>query len=126
MTIQDVLLLQPLFNVQTTDATPVSIATIEISDYEGGILEISVLGMEDTGAGAVTAKKIVRYFKDTSLTIGTPADILPLETDLVGATFSISNVSENIDISVTGVAATIVNWTVEAKLILRDNAMSAL
>lgn len=104
------------YSVQTPDATPTTIVTFTLDSNTGGILEVTIVGKDDGGTGSVTGKSIVRYDKTVTLTLGTPVDILPLETDIVGATYSISAVSDNIEIVVTG-AATVINWTVETKLI---------
>jgi hypothetical protein len=103
--------------ISTTGTTPVEIALIEIPDYNAGILEVEVIGMEETGAGAVTATRIVRFIKVGTLTIGTPVDLLAVETDLSGGDFSIVNSSENIQVKVTGTADTI-NWNCQTKILL--------
>jgi hypothetical protein len=103
--------------IQTTDATPTTILTLEIEDNFSGILEVEILGVNDgVGAEAVTGRKIVRFKKDTALTLGTPSNILAIETDIVGATFSISNVSEDIVVTVTGAASTTINWSCKYRI----------
>lgn len=103
-------------SVTTTNATATVIKTILLDSWTGGILEVSVVGKADLGTGSITGKKIVRYDKSTTLTLGTPVDVLALQTDITGGTFSISAVSDNIEISVTGAASTVINWSVETKL----------
>lgn len=105
----------PVFTAQTTDATPQVIATIEIDVHTTGILEVYVYAMDDVGTGGVTIKQIVRWMKTGSLTLGTPVDVLALETDFVGATVAINAASDNIEIEVAGTASNIINWEAEIK-----------
>lgn len=113
------------YGLTTTDDTPTVIATIEITDYFGGKLKLELVAVEDSGAdGSLAAEQIVRFWKAGTLTLGTPAPVFPLETDITGATFSVSVVSDNIEISVTGVASKTINWVLKTE-VLQTNANPA-
>lgn len=105
-----------LRGIQTADATPTAIGTIEIAEWTGGVVEVLVIGVEDAGTGAVTGKKIAGFFKTTTLTIDAPTDLLPT-SGLIAGSFAINNVGEHIEITVTGVAATVINWVAEIKIL---------
>jgi hypothetical protein len=99
----------------TTDATATTVATIEASTDDAGVIIASVVG-NSVGHGAVTGVKTVRYKKVAgTLTLGTASNTLAVEadTDLEDATFAFAAVSNNIAIQVTGKAATSIKWTVD-------------
>jgi hypothetical protein len=99
--------------VTTTDATPTNIDTVTVSNNEVGVLEVTVVGYYGTAPAGVTGKQIVRYKKVAgTLTLGTAADVLAVETDtaLGAATFAIVASGNQIYIRVTGAAAKSVAW----------------
>lgn len=109
------------YTLQTTDATPTAALTISIDDFFGGKLRVEFIGVEDTGAGSLAGEQVLKFWKDTSLNLGTVTDIMPLDSDIAGTTYSINNVSDSIEITVTGAAATVINWIVRID-ILQTNA----
>lgn len=104
------------FFPQTTDATP-NVITIVPELWTSGLLEVAIVGKDDLGINGLRAKQIVGYEMGSTLTLDTPVDLYPLTTEITGATFSITNVSDEIAITLTGVASTVINWAVETKLI---------
>jgi hypothetical protein len=107
--------------VQTTDATSTAAITISVDDYFGGKLRVEVIGVEDSGAGSLAGEQVLKFWKDTTLNLGIPSDILPLDSDIAGATYSVNNVSDSIEVTITGVAATVINWILRID-ILQTNA----
>jgi hypothetical protein len=107
---------QPV-SIQTTDATPAVILSVEISEYTQGIFEAYIVGVDETGSSGIAGKVIVSFFKSTTLTIDTPQFPLPISGALTGTTFSVDNVGENIQVTVTGVAGVVINWYCEPKTI---------
>lgn len=66
----------------TTDSTFYYIDTITVAANESGILEVQVIGYNDSLSIAITGKKIVRYKKVAgTLTLGTATDVLATEVD---------------------------------------------
>lgn len=108
--------------VQTTNATPTTIATIAIPDESAGIIEVYIIGREIGTAGKITGKKTVGYAKDGgTLTLDAITDILPTTATgtISTASWTITTSSNNIIIQVTGVAATTINW--KTPVIQTDN-----
>lgn len=106
-----------ILTTTTTNATPTAL-TYTITDETSGILEISIIGKETGGTGAITAKKIVRYRKDGgTLTLGTPTTLLADEIDaaIAAATYNITTSANNVSVSVTGIASTTINWRIDIK-----------
>lgn len=99
----------------TEDATPTDVLTIEVDDYTAGILQIWVVATDNAG-NAITGSQIVRYKRFDAVTLGTPADLLTLQADIAGS-FSIAVDGFTIVISVTGVAATAINWKVRYQIV---------
>jgi hypothetical protein len=105
-------------SLQTTDATPTAAVTIAIDDYTGGKLRVEVIGVEDTGiGGSLAGEQVIKFWKDTTLNLGTPSDILPLDSDIAAATYSINNVSDSIEVTVTGDTGVVINWVVRIDII---------
>lgn len=101
--------------VQTTDATATVIHTIETESNTVGIVEYLVLGMLDDGLEAVTGKKLFRYINDaTTLSMGAESTVVAIdaETSLSTATFAANVNGTDLEIKVTGVAATTIEWKV--------------
>lgn len=102
--------------ISTTDATPTDVLALDVEDYSAGIMEVWVTGVDNAG-NAITGAKILRYKRlDTVLTLGTATDTLALQADIAGS-FSVAAVSTQIVVSVTGVAATGINWKVKYRII---------
>lgn len=101
---------QPYTNyVQTTDATETVIKTIELQDYEGGLLDVDILGMVTDGSALITGKYVVRYHRTTAMTFSFEEILFN-----AGGTTAIiefgGDIDENIEARVTGVAATDIDW----------------
>lgn len=102
--------MQPfVYYVQTTDATPTVLATIELEDFTGGWLEVFVLGIQSDGSKLYTDKYYVRYHRTITLSIVYESDWI--EDDFPGLVVLVQDDgSENIEIEVTGLAATTIDW----------------
>jgi hypothetical protein len=106
--------------LQTNNATPAVMATTPIDDETCGIIEVYIVARHSTTSGMVVGKKIFSYIKDGGiLTLGTQTTVLADEItgSCVGSSYSISVVSNQLSISVTGVAATTINWKATIKII---------
>lgn len=103
--------------IQTSDATPTVIASLEIEDNTAGIIEINIVGMDDAGTGAVTQSQRVRFIKLGTLTLGTPSNVLALEDDLTIGGITYVTTSADLEVEVTGIAATVINWEVTTKIL---------
>jgi hypothetical protein len=98
-----------IYYVQTTNATATTLATIELENYSGGWMEVVVLGIESDGSTMYTVKYYVRYHRTTTLTMVYESDWT--EDDFPGLIVLVQdNGSENIEIEVTGLAATTIDW----------------
>jgi hypothetical protein len=95
---------------ETSDATPVTILTIEIPEYSAGHLEVDVVALLEDGSDKYTSKAIVGFRKDTVLVLDL-ADF-PHDENGIAASFDVINDSENAAIELTGVAATVIKWKV--------------
>ncbi|MFT3680704.1 MAG: hypothetical protein QM791_23790 [Ferruginibacter sp.] len=103
----------------TTDSAYQTIDLLEVASNEAGIIEVQVLGYNDSLSIAVTGKQIVRYKKVAgTLTVGTASNILAKETDtgLSTATWDISTSSNNIIIRVKGRLNYTVKWESRVKI----------
>jgi hypothetical protein len=107
--------------IRTEDDTATTISTVTLPrDNSGflkptvGFVEYTLLALDSTGLNGLTGRRIVRYLYDgTTLTLGTPSDIdaIVTEAGLSGADFDVSDDGENILITVTGLAATTIDWS---------------
>ncbi len=97
----------------TTNATATHIDSIVIADNTAGIVTAEIVGAATNG-DAVTGKQIFRYKKTAgTLTLGTAANILAIVADagITGGTFAYNvTATNNLQIKVTGAAATTVRW----------------
>jgi hypothetical protein len=101
--------------VATTDATPTVIYTIETLDNTVGIVEYLILGMLADGTEAITGKNVFRYVNDgTALTMGAEAAVIAkvTEASLATASYAAVNSDPDIEIEVTGLAATEIEWKI--------------
>jgi hypothetical protein len=98
----------------TTDSTLTSLATITIGSDEAGLVEVQLVGFNDSLAKAVTGSYIARYVKSGgTLTLGSPTAVSATVTDasLGTATWSITTSSNNIIVQVKGKApAYTIRW----------------
>jgi hypothetical protein len=101
----------------TTDSTLTYIDTITVANNESGILEVQMIGYNDSLSIAVTGKKIVRYKKvGGTLTLGSITDILATEvdTDLQngsgGSTWTIVAASNEIYVRIKGKVPYNIYW----------------
>lgn len=95
---------------ETSDATPVTILTIDIPEYSAGHLEVDVVAMLEDGSDKYTSKSIVGFRKDTVLVFD--AADFPHDENALLADYSVVNDSENASVELTGVAATAILWQV--------------
>jgi hypothetical protein len=99
-----------LFSLQTTDATPVLIFSIDTIGAETGIIEFTVQGLSNDGLSSINIKKFFPYKNDGStLTIGVEIDPVN-NSDFTTADVSASVNANAIEVNVTGEAATVINW----------------
>lgn len=98
-----------------TLGTAVNADTITVAANEGGLLRVTCVGYSDDSTSSVTGSKIVRYNKVAgTLTLGSPSNILAVaaDTKITTATFSVAAVSNNICVTVTGVAGVTIRWKI--------------
>jgi hypothetical protein len=101
--------------IPTTDATATVIYTIETIDNTVGIVEYLILGMLSDGTEAITGKNVFRYINDgTTLTMGAETAVLAevAETSLTSASYAANVNSTDLEIKVTGIAATDIEWKI--------------
>jgi hypothetical protein len=99
-----------LFSLQTTDATPVLMFSIDTIGAETGIIEFTVQGLSNDGLSSINIKKFFPYKNDGStLTIGVEIDPVN-NSDFTTADVSASVNANAIEVNVTGEAATVINW----------------
>jgi hypothetical protein len=106
----------------TTDSVVTTISTVTVAAEEVGILQIDVVGFNDSLGIGVTGTKIVRYAKHGgTLTLGTPTSILTSATDtgLGTATWSVTTSSNNIIVTVKGKDTYTVKWIANIRKINR-------
>lgn len=99
--------------VTTTGATTINIDSIPIAAKESGIIEVSVVGFNDSTSTAVTGVRLLRYVKAAgTLTLGTAATPLAavVDTELTGATFTTAASANNIVVTVTGKSGYTIKW----------------
>jgi hypothetical protein len=99
-----------LFSLQTTDATPTLLFSVDTIGAEVGIIEYTILGLSDDGLTVIAVNRKFRYKNDgTTLTLGTEYIIL-FESDFTTADVTIAVNVNTIEVSVTGELSTI-NWS---------------
>ena len=105
--------------VFTGDGTPnVIIKIITPTNNSAGSLEVDMAAIS-TNFDAVTGKKYVRYKKTGGvITLGTITDLsgTVADSNISTATWTITAASGNLEIKVTGVAATTIKWKPVYKL----------
>lgn len=108
---------QSITALTTTDSAYNYIDSVIVASNESGILEVQVLGFNDSLALKVLGKQIVSYSKvGGTLTLGTPTSILTKTTDSglqytnIGSTWDIVAVSNNIYIRVKGKLTYSIRW----------------
>jgi hypothetical protein len=102
----------------TTDSGTYTMVTFPIGNNESGMLEAQVVGFDSSHGGSVTGSKIVRYVKTGgTLTLGSVTNVLAVETDLSGATFTMDASSNNIRLRITGDTASTIKWIANVRWI---------
>jgi hypothetical protein len=110
-------------SVTTTDATVTTLATISFSGSlttSNGILEVSLVGTQQTSGVGITGKKYVRFHVESgTVTFGTLVGVAADEVDaaLSGSTWTIDQSSGAIRIRVTGLASNTIIWTAAYKVL---------
>lgn len=103
----------------TSNATPTSILTYATATNERGAIEVTIAGVKSNGDG-ITGKKIVGY-KNIAGTLslsGSVEDLLATvaDGDLSTATWAIGVSDDDVVITVTGIAATSIEWKISYKI----------
>jgi hypothetical protein len=104
---------QVVKSLTTTNATATTIATVTPIDDEVGIVRIEIVGMATDTLAGVTGCISYRYIKSGgTLTLGSVVthNTIVADSELSGATFSASAVSNNIAVRVTGVLDETIYW----------------
>ena len=99
--------------ITTSNATETTVETITPADNSAGVITVIGVGMDSLGQATAGELK-ARYVKyGGSVTLGTPAYPLPIEGP---ATFGVSESGGDILVTVTGIAATEINWKVRTEI----------
>lgn len=103
----------------TTNATPTAAGTITIPDNDGGIIFVQVTATKDDGTVVFNMMGKVAFAKNSgTLTINSPVYQSSADAALdsigtvTGMTFTLTSSSNNIAVTVTGLAATTFRWAV--------------
>lgn len=100
-------------SLQTTDGTATVLGVLTTVPNTAGVIEFTIIGVLADSTKAVTVKRIVRYLNNgTTLTIGTPADLLAIQNDGLLASASITVSGMDLQISVAGGATDTINWQI--------------
>lgn len=104
--------------VTTTDATPTLLAAIPVASNEAAEIEVSVIAPQSTYASAIGGKLtcIARNAGAGAIVVGAPQGNLIYDSAGAPALTFVASGS-NININVTGVAATTFNWLAAIKVI---------
>jgi len=102
--------------VQTTDATVTDIATIAVAEDEAFVVEGRIVAIEDDGSESVGGTFMGVFRRDTGGNVTLVGSVTTdVQHDSGGAptfTLAADTTNQTIDIQVTGVAATTMNWVV--------------
>lgn len=99
----------------TTDSALHTIATLSTADNEAGVVEVTVVGYNDSLGIAVTGTQIVRYTKlNDTITVGSPSNVLAKATDggLGTATWAIASNTNDVYVTVKGKLTYNIQWRV--------------
>jgi len=108
--------------VTTTDSTLTYLDSIPIASNEAGIIEVQLIGFNDSTKTAVTGTKILRYVKTGgTITLGSATDVLATVTDatLGTATWTVTAVANDIVVRVKGKAGFTIRWQSKTRKIYR-------
>jgi hypothetical protein len=98
------------YGVNTTDATATVIVSINTAINERGIIECKVNGIKDDGVIGISFHKVFSYkTDDTTLTVHSGATLYS-QSDFTTATVSANANGFQVEIKVTGEAATNITW----------------
>lgn len=106
----------------TTNATPATLWSHELSSDEAIALDVDVFAMDAAGAKGTHVRKIATYYKDGASApalIGTQTTLHAVETD-TGFDMVIDVSSNTVRVQITGLAATTVTWTGAIRAVLRS------
>jgi hypothetical protein len=98
----------------TTDSTLRALDSIVVNSGEGGLVEVQVVGFNDSLSKSVTGSYIARYNKVAgTLTLGTPTAVSTkvTDTELGTATFSLTASGNNIIVQIKGKDTYSIRWT---------------
>lgn len=103
---------------QTTDATPVVAAYFDATQYplEGFFFEVKVVALSSTGSVAATywRQAAFRSSSDGTLTqVGSTRSVVTDNEDSAGMDVTVAASGKQIQVTVTGVAATTINWVLD-------------
>jgi hypothetical protein len=98
------------FTLQTTDATPTLLFSIDTIGAEAGTIEYTVNGLSDDGTLALSTKRIFGYKNDGG-TLGMSSEALILfSSDFSTADVAASINGLTLEVKVTG-EASVINWS---------------
>lgn len=104
------------YSLTTTDNTATTVEEIIVEDYTAGLLEIDFVAIENEGTAKNTGKVLEGFFKDTTLALDSP-DAPHFQIGITGSTISITDDGGNVQVKVTGVAATTIKWKLKIKVL---------
>lgn len=101
-------------NVQTTDATPTNIFTFTPADEAVTFLELRLVAVDSTGGKTAAFKRRVRIKRDGgTVTVGSvESTFTDQEAALSATAITVDNSGATVRVRVTGVAATVIDWSV--------------
>ncbi len=98
----------------TTDSTLRALDSIVVNSGEAGLVEVQVVGFNDSLSKSVTGSYIARYNKvGGTITLGTPTAVSTkvTDTELGTATFSLTTSGNNIIVQIKGKDTYTIRWT---------------
>jgi hypothetical protein len=109
--------------VQTTDGTETAIASVVLLDNSVYSIEVDVVGLQSDGANRASYRIIstfYRYAGGGAAAQGT-ATLVHVEESDINWDVALTPNGNNIDVNVTGYAATTINWICYLKYIKKNN-----
>ena len=107
--------------IQTTDATVTDIATIDVEEGDVFEVQVKVLGRKSDGTDRALYNLEGLFYRNTAGNVtqeGAISSITTIESDINwNCNLVADTVNQTIDIQVTGVAATTINWKAMVKYI---------
>lgn len=99
-----------LHGIETTDATPIVLFSIDTESYERGTVTYSIDALQDDGITGLSLKRVFSYKNDgTTLTITAGTELFA-DNEFTSADVSEAVNVNALEISATGEAATNITW----------------